>query len=1018
MAISSLNELITAAATEQLTTPARKDGTSVNSLRVNPIAETISLSAEDRRLTVDTTVQVEPSSTAVRVIDGGTPIVFVSGPTGPTGPSVISDTSIDATPVGLTTPAPAKFTRIGTDQEEFVLVNSVATRILFGGECTDLQLGSNQGFGQTTINNDTAVLGNLTVQETLTVVGEVALDSLSVVDGVYSGNLTVQETLTVSSYTTLNGPVGIARPASSSYELDVGGDIHADGSVIIDGDLTVNGATTSIETTNLIIKDKNIIIADGATTDAAADGAGITVKGASDKTIVWVDATDAWTLSEHLNIASGKEYRINGTSVLTSTTLGANVINSSLTKVGTLATGKWQADIITGTYGGTGVNNGANTITLGGNLSTANAFTTAGNFALTLTTTNITNVTLPTSGTLATLAGNESLTNKKLGSLTTNGIVTTSGGDGTLSVTATTGSGNVVLGTGPTISGTSTSITNVGTFALRDTSAAFDVTIAATSNPALTAGRTLTINMENAARSLILGGNIDIANNLTTSGNFALTLTTTNITNVTLPTSGTLATLAGNESLTNKKLGSLTTNGIVTTSGGDGTLSVTATTGSGNVVLATGPTISGTSTSITNVGTFALRDTSAAFDVTIAATSNPALTAGRTLTINVANAARSLNLAGNIDIANNLTTSGNFALTLTTTNTTNATLPAGTVTLAANNQTMFIGTTSVTINRASANLALTGITSIDGYAGSLAGGNSTTLLGSIPYQSDANVTTLLAPNTTANRRFLRMTGTGTNGAVPAWDSVTATDVGLGNVTNESKATMFTSPTFTGTVNMPTGTNSAAPVDFTSGPVLTNPLEGAIEFLNTGSGAFYATSNASQGRGVIGTYLITTGAGPTQATVTLNTNYPIFPAANDTLTVAAGTYRIAAALNVVISGTVAHVLSFDIKGAGNATITSMALSVFATNANSVSVQTPTLTLITGTGGQVAITATSAAAATNRIIQVSGIIRIGVAGTLIPSVAASAGTTGLSFGANNFMEFIPLGANNITAVGAWA
>lgn len=69
------------------------------------------------------------------------------------------------------------------------------------------------------------------------------------------------------------------------------------------------------------------------------------------------------------------------------------------------------------------------TVTLGGN------FITSGASSLTLTTTGATNVTLPTTGTLATLAGTESLTNKKLGSLTSNGLVTTSGSDGTLSVT-------------------------------------------------------------------------------------------------------------------------------------------------------------------------------------------------------------------------------------------------------------------------------------------------------------------------------------------------------------------------------------------------------------------------------------------------------------------------------------------------------------------------------------------------------------------------------------------------------
>lgn len=87
---------------------------------------------------------------------------------------------------------------------------------------------------------------------------------------------------------------------------------------------------------------------------------------------------------------------------------------TSITTLGTVATGTWQATVIAGQYGGTGVNNSGKTITLGGNL------VTSGAFATTLTVTNTTNVTLPTTGTLATLAGTETFTNKTLTSPTIN----------------------------------------------------------------------------------------------------------------------------------------------------------------------------------------------------------------------------------------------------------------------------------------------------------------------------------------------------------------------------------------------------------------------------------------------------------------------------------------------------------------------------------------------------------------------------------------------------------------------
>ena len=70
--------------------------------------------------------------------------------------------------------------------------------------------------------------------------------------------------------------------------------------------------------------------------DTTADGGGLTLKGATDKTWNWVDSTDAWTSSEHIDIASGKAFYIAGTSVLNATTLGGAVVASSLTSVGTL----------------------------------------------------------------------------------------------------------------------------------------------------------------------------------------------------------------------------------------------------------------------------------------------------------------------------------------------------------------------------------------------------------------------------------------------------------------------------------------------------------------------------------------------------------------------------------------------------------------------------------------------------------------------------------------------------------
>lgn len=153
---------------------------------------------------------------------------------------------------------------------------------------------------------------------------------------------------TISGNKTFTGTVNLSGATLS-------GNTTFSNNLTVSGDLTVNGTLTSISSTTLEVEDKNIELGKVTTpSDATADGGGITLLGTTNKTINWIDATDAWTFSEHINIASGKEYRIDGTKVLDATSLGSAVVTSSLTSVGTIGTGVWQGTAIGTAYGGTG----------------------------------------------------------------------------------------------------------------------------------------------------------------------------------------------------------------------------------------------------------------------------------------------------------------------------------------------------------------------------------------------------------------------------------------------------------------------------------------------------------------------------------------------------------------------------------------------------------------------------------------------------------------------------------------
>ena len=129
-----------------------------------------------------------------------------------------------------------------------------------------------------------------------------------------SSNVTITAANTLAAtFSGANTTLAGELRGPSTFTIDpavVGNDT---GTVVIKGNLQVEGTTTTINSTTLTIDDKNIELASVASpTDTTADGAGITVKGTTDKTFNWVDSTDSWTSSEHLDFATGKKIKIAG----------------------------------------------------------------------------------------------------------------------------------------------------------------------------------------------------------------------------------------------------------------------------------------------------------------------------------------------------------------------------------------------------------------------------------------------------------------------------------------------------------------------------------------------------------------------------------------------------------------------------------------------------------------------------------------------------------------------------------
>lgn len=104
--------------------------------------------------------------------------------------------------------------------------------------------------------------------------------------------------------------IGTGGAAGSTTNINLGdadgGTVTVNKDLVVSGDLTVNGTTTTINSTTLDVDDLNITVAKGAANAAAANGAGLTVDGAS-ATILYTSATDSWNFNKPLK-ATNTDY--------------------------------------------------------------------------------------------------------------------------------------------------------------------------------------------------------------------------------------------------------------------------------------------------------------------------------------------------------------------------------------------------------------------------------------------------------------------------------------------------------------------------------------------------------------------------------------------------------------------------------------------------------------------------------------------------------------------------------------
>ena len=578
------------------------------------------------------------------------------------------------------------------------------------------------------------------------------------------------------------------------------GDPTLAGNVTITGTLTVNGGTTTINSTTITVDDKLLELGAVTTpTNITADGGGVLLKGATDKTILWDNANSNWTTSENWNLTTGKTLKINNVNIASGTgadlVLGANASS-------TLALGNTSGT--TTLNGILSVNNPNRTMAhLMGYTSTVTSATpvslsNTSSYYQQFTGSTAQTITLPVTSTLAQgwtfhIVNN----NTPTGDLTVNssggnlvitvppgttamvtcilnsGTTAASWESGLTDFSTYTGSGAVVMGTSPTITTPKIDSISTTTGAAATPALWSDVTTGTiTAGSGLTTG-TLTLGptstISSGTRTIALGTGVSNTVSATQNINIGTGApTASGISNINIGATGSTTTVTGTFKVGVSTLAA-GVSGIVTLPSSAGTLALNNQTffiGSQSIAINQG---TGTITSLPGVSS--INGATLPSSGTIITSSSPTITTPTIDTINT-----SLTTTGTAALFNTGLTTGTISMggALTT-----GTINIGTGTAGA--KTIGIGTSTGTNT-------LNGTTNIANTL-QLAGTSVTTTAAKLNYLTSAtgttgtsstNVVFSTSPTLTTPLIDSISTTTGAAATPTLWSDVTTGTVGLAN----------------------------------------------------------------------------------------------------------------------------------------------------------------------------------------------------------------------------------------------